>query len=184
MVFVSKKTEDIFVVEYPFYNAYLDIETTGLSPLYAEITVVGIYLEGYKDKIVQLIGEGITYFNLISALRGVKNIYTYNGSRFDLIFIKERLGIDINAIFNHCDLMYLCWRGNLYGGLKAVERKLGIERKLKDVNGESAIVLWERYRKFGDFQSLKLLLEYNKEDVCNLKILKKKLEEIFKKTGT
>lgn len=173
------------MIDYPFYNAYLDIETTGLSPLCAEITVIGIYLEGlYKSKIVQLIGEGVTYYNLISALKGVKNIYTYNGSRFDLPFIRERLGVDLRALFNHCDLMYLCWRKNLYGGLKAVERKLGIERRLKDVNGEVAVVLWERYRRFGDLHSLKLLLEYNREDVCNLKLLKGKLEEMFLEANT
>jgi len=41
--------------------------------------------------------------------------------------------------------MYDCWSKNLYGGLKAVERQLGIERHLKDVNGYEAVRLWWKY---------------------------------------
>jgi len=38
-------------------NAYLDIETTGLSCDYAGITVIGIYLvNGAEDRFVQLVG--------------------------------------------------------------------------------------------------------------------------------
>jgi uncharacterized protein YprB with RNaseH-like and TPR domain len=39
-------------------DAYLDIETTGLSPAYASITVVAIYLiDGSDSRLVQLVGE-------------------------------------------------------------------------------------------------------------------------------
>jgi hypothetical protein len=39
-------------------DAYLDIETTGLSCLYAEITVIGICLvNGADNKLVQLVGR-------------------------------------------------------------------------------------------------------------------------------
>jgi len=42
-------------------DAYLDIETTGLSSLYDDITVIGIYLvNGSEDKLVQLVGEQTT----------------------------------------------------------------------------------------------------------------------------
>jgi len=43
--------------------------------------------------------------------------------------------------------MHHCWRNNLYGGLKAVERTLGIPRKLKEVDGYEAVKLWWRYVK-------------------------------------
>jgi len=40
-------------------EAYLDIETTGLSPTYDEITVVGIHLCSETDaKFIQLVGRG------------------------------------------------------------------------------------------------------------------------------
>jgi len=37
------------------------------------------------------------------------------------------------------------------------------------------VVLWWRYYKRGDRNALKLLLQYNEEDVVNLKVLKEKL---------
>lgn len=37
--------------------------------------------------------------------------------------------------------------------------------------------LWEEYYLWKDNESLDMLLEYNKEDVMNLEILRKKLEE-------
>ncbi len=71
--------------------------------------------------------------------------------------------------------MYDCWRCNLYGGFKAVERQLGIDRQLTEVNGYEALRLWWRYVDYFDLDALATLLEYNKEDVLNLKILKEML---------
>jgi len=71
--------------------------------------------------------------------------------------------------------MYDCWRNNLYGGLKAVERQLGIERSLKEVGGYEAVRLWWRYVDYFDTDALSTLLEYNKEDVLNLRVLKEML---------
>jgi uncharacterized protein YprB with RNaseH-like and TPR domain len=154
-------------------DAYLDIETTGLSPQYCEITVVGIHLVNENEsKFIQLVGEDVTSDNILQTLDGVGTVYTYNGSSFDLPFIYYRLGINLAQLFNHCDLMYHCWRNNLYGGFKAVERQLGIERRLKEVDGFEAVRLWWRYVNDYDEEALAMLLEYNKEDVVNLKSLK------------
>jgi len=160
----------------PCVEAYLDIETTGLSPSYSGITVVGIYLcNGDDTSFIQLVGEDITIDSLLETLDGVDIIYTYNGSRFDLPFIYTLLGVNLAKIFTHRDLMYDCWRNNLYGGFKAVERQLGIERRLTEVNGYEAVKLWWRYVDHFDLDALATLLEYNKEDVLNLKILREML---------
>jgi len=157
-------------------EAYLDIETTGLSPNYHEITVAGIHLVNrFDDRFIQLVGEDVTAESILEALEGVDLVYTYNGSRFDLPFIDARLGINLAQLFTHRDLMYDCWRNNLYGGFKAVERQLGIERKLTEVNGYEAVKLWWRYVESFDLDALDTLLEYNKEDVLNLKTLKERL---------
>jgi len=71
--------------------------------------------------------------------------------------------------------MYDCWRSNLYGGFKVVERQLGIQRRLEDMNGYKAVRLWWRYVNDYDEDALATLLEYNKEDVLNLKTLKERL---------
>ena len=160
-------------------DAYLDIETTGLSAFFDYITVVGILrCDGSRDELIQLVGQEVTRGNLITALRDVTNIYTYNGARFDLRFISNSLGIDLSSQYSHRDLMYDCWRCNLYGGFKAVERQLGIPRRLVGVSGYEAVQLWWSYVKGGNERALATLLEYNKEDVVNLKALREKLSSV------
>jgi hypothetical protein len=167
-------------VELPF-DAYLDIETTGLCSFYDEITVVGIYLaNNTRNRLVQLVGADVTGSNLLRTLRCVDTIYTYNGSRFDFPFIRFRLGVNLGEHFRHHDLMHDCWRNNLYGGFKAVERQLGIPRRLQGIDGAEAAMLWWRYQGHHDRKALHLLLEYNKEDVVNLVALKGKLERFSK----
>ena len=134
---------------------------------------------GENAKVIQLVGKDITADSLLEALEDVRIIHTYNGSRFDLPFIYGCMGVDLNQIFPHRDLMFDCWKNNLYGGLKAVERQLGIERHLKDMNGWEAIKLWWKYIDSFDLKALNKLLEYNREDVVNLKTLKAKLLDIF-----
>ena len=159
-------------------DAYLDIETTGLSPFYDDITVIGIYLcNETGDRLIQLVGEQITRANLLKSLKGVRSIYTYNGSRFDLPFIDSSLRVDLTVDFYHHDLMYDCWRYNLKGGFKAVERQLQIPRQLKGISGFDAVILWWRYQNDYDLDALDLLLQYNKEDVVNLKALRDRLAE-------
>jgi uncharacterized protein len=159
-------------------EAYLDIETTGLSADYSDITVIGIHLvEGERQSFVQLVGDDITAERLCESLEGVSVIHTYNGSRFDLPFIQARLGIDLGAMYEHCDLMYHCWRCNLFGGLKSVERLLGIPRRITDVTGLDAVRLWWSYVNDYDEQALATLLEYNREDVVNLRALRDMLRE-------
>ena len=87
-----------------YAEAFLDIETTGLSREHCEITVVGIHLSsGLNAGFVQLVGGDITAAGIIEALAGVDIIYTYNGSRFDLPFIQARLGINLAELFSHRD---------------------------------------------------------------------------------
>ncbi len=157
-------------------EAYLDIETTGLTPAGCDITVIGIHIcNNGNSSFIQLVGKDITEQSILEALQGVSILYTYNGSRFDLPFIHRRLGINLAKVFTHIDLMYHCWRKNLYGGLKSVERQLGIERRLVGIDGYEAVKLWWRYVDSFDLDALNTLLQYNKEDVVNLKSLKERL---------
>ena len=159
-------------------DAYLDIETTGLSCQSSYITVIGIYLvNSYDSKLIQLVGNDVTADNLLESVNKVSNLYTYNGSRFDLPFIHSAIGINLESMTAHRDLMYDCWRCNLKGGFKAVEQKLGIARESVGITGWDAVLLWNRYKRYGDLNSLKTLLKYNEEDVVNLKTLREKLED-------
>ena len=160
-------------------DAYLDIETTGLSPYKHDITLIGIGRAiGDSMEFVQLFESTLTSHALAKALKGVARLFTYNGDRFDLPFIKEHLRLDIAEGLAHHDLMFDCWDLGLYGGLKVVEQALGIPRKHVEIDGKEAVRLWWRYRNDNDHGALTTLVEYNREDVANLAALRKKLYEI------
>ena len=151
-------------------KAYLDIETSYNS----DITIIGIF---YADGHVrQLIGDEITCENLLESLNGIETIITYNGSRFDLPVIRNKLGLDLTTHYTCFDLMYECWEKNLYGGLKRVEAQLGIERASQSIDGWEAMQLWENYVRYHDQQALGILLQYNRDDIMNLVILEKRLQ--------
>jgi uncharacterized protein YprB with RNaseH-like and TPR domain len=158
-------------------EAFIDIETTGLSPWESEITVIGFYIcSGMESRSVQLVGKDITRAEVLATLEGVDTIYTFNGARFDLPFIYHHLGINLAEMYDHCDLMFQCWNNNLKGGLKGVEKQLGISRESEGVDGREAIHLWGRYLHSADLEALETLLQYNLEDVVNLKTLKEILD--------
>jgi uncharacterized protein len=160
-------------------EAFVDIETTGLSPWGSDITVIGFYIcSGMETRSVQLVGKDITRVDVLNTLEGVDTIYTYNGARFDLPFIHHHLGINLAEMYDHCDLMFRCWHNKLYGGLKGVEKQLGICRESEGVDGRMAITLWYRYLNSGDLEALDTLLRYNLEDVVNLKTLKEMLNNL------
>ena len=155
--------------------AYLDIETTGLSLLRDTITVVGIGVECRGTfKVDQAIHPHVNRQWISDSLRGVDTLYTYNGSCFDLPFITVRTGLDLTRYVRHRDLKFACWTKGLFGGLKAVERVLGIPR-VQDIGGRDAVRLWNDYMAHSDNAALKTLLDYNKEDVVNLKALRERL---------
>lgn len=157
-------------------RAYIDIETTGLSKKLNEITVVGIAIETQgSNKVLQLVGGDVSRGNILAALEGIATLYSYNGSRFDLPFIQSKTGLDLRKEFVHKDLMYSCLKRNLKGGLKSVEKQLGITRKLKDMDGYAAILLWREYIANANESALQKLLTYNEEDIVNLIELRIKL---------
>ncbi|MEJ5187131.1 MAG: ribonuclease H-like domain-containing protein [Candidatus Geothermincolales bacterium] len=149
-------------------DVYLDVETDRNGRL----TVIGLYHK--QAGIVQLVGDEISRKNLLSALPASGRLFTYNGHCFDLRCIRCQLGLNLREMFHSVDLRWICHERGLTGGLKAVERALGIRRELPDMDGYRAMVLWEEYRR-GDLEALWKLLLYNREDVMNLIPIKEHL---------
>ena len=69
--------------------------------------------------------------------------------------------------------MYGCRSIGLSGGLKNIEKCLGIARdgEGKDVDGKEAVRLWKRYKRKNEKNALQKLIEYNKKDIRNLEPL-------------
>ncbi len=151
-----------------FGKAYLDIETSYSG----EITVLGIFKP--PAELIQLTHPDISSEALLGALDGTDEVLTYWGHRFDLPVINRWLGVNLREAFRSIDLADHCHRHGLYGGLKEVERVLGIERRTDGLSGVDAMRLWEEWCR-GDRRSLRKLLLYNEDDVVNLYLLEKEL---------
>ena len=146
--------------------AYLDIETTGCG-WNDQITVIGLY-DGCD---MRAFIRGINLDEFTSAISNFKMLVTFFGSGFDLPFIRRTFP-ELRLDQLHVDLCYLLRRLGLTGGLKHVERHLGISRRpeVKGLDGLDATRLWREYRR-GSREALDLLLTYNKEDVVNMEAL-------------
>jgi uncharacterized protein YprB with RNaseH-like and TPR domain len=145
------------------FAAFIDIETTGLSPDFDQITVVGLLACGDFHAFVQ--GKNLDRFPGIVAECPL--IVTFNGAQFDLPFLRRAF-----PNFNppgHIDLRYPLSRLGHKGGLKQIERKLGIVRPdhLREVDGYEAVRLWSQHRQ-GNTAALEQLVDYCRHDVANM----------------
>jgi uncharacterized protein YprB with RNaseH-like and TPR domain len=147
-------------------TAYLDIETTGLDSWGNEITTIALY-DG-KSVFTYVQGQNLDDFE--KEIGRFKVLVTYNGRCFDVPFIESSFDIKLPQV--HIDLRYLLRSLGYTGGLKGCERKAGIDREeLNGLDGYSAVLLWNDYRRTKNSKSLETLLAYNIQDVVNLEIL-------------
>jgi len=145
---------------------YLDIETTGLSPHRHDVTVVGLSDGRLYRAFVR--GRDLTERTLRDALAGCTLLVTYFGTPFDVPFLRHHFP-GIEWALPHFDLCFAARRVGLTGGLKGVERTLGLVRDaaIAEVDGFEAVRLWRRYQR-GDAGALATLLRYNEADTGNL----------------
>lgn len=146
--------------------AYLDIETTGCGHR-DDVTVVGIY-DGRRTRSF-IAGDNLD--ELPEALEQYSMLITFNGASFDLPFLRRCFpGLRFDHL--HVDLMHVLRRLGLRGGLKAIERQVGIARDddLAHLDGWDAVRLWREWCA-GDERSLETLVRYNAADIQNLEIL-------------
>ena len=148
--------------EHPQRVLFLDIETTGLSHFYDEITIVGWAIGGKSGTFI----KGQDPSELSQAAHRAIAVVTFNGIRFDQRFLKQEFP-HVSLPETHIDLMYLCRRVGLTGGQKAIETTLGLNFRedLEGVDGFAAVLLWHQYLR-GDLKALKRLIAYNRADIA------------------
>jgi uncharacterized protein YprB with RNaseH-like and TPR domain/predicted nuclease with RNAse H fold/dephospho-CoA kinase len=150
---------------FPDETLFLDIETTGLSKYYDDITLIGLGTN--RDYKLYLNGDNLDHLNDLLSLS--KIIVTFNGSLFDIPFIRHKFSI-LKIPLVHIDLRFLAKRVGLSGGQKEIEKIIGFKRvnNIVDLKGDAAPILWHKYCK-GDLDSLKLLISYNHADIEGMK---------------
>ncbi len=148
---------------------FLDIETTGLGND-SELTILGI--SDFRGR-YRVFVKNINFDEkaILKFLKNFKILITFYGSRFDVPFIRNRyskLGRFLDKMV-HIDLCFLGHRVGFKGGLKAIEKQIGIKREegIEGLTGFDAVKLWGEYKK-GNKKALITLIKYNREDVINL----------------
>ncbi|MCI4625946.1 MAG: ribonuclease H-like domain-containing protein [Candidatus Magnetoovum sp. WYHC-5] len=145
----------------------MDIETNGYAfDFGGYCTMVGLY--NGKEYQCLIRGRDLTVENLSKALAPYKILITFYGAVFDVPFLlKEFPSLPFNMF--HYDICLASRRLGLRGGLKKVEKYLGIKREdlVDGMDGQDAVRLWNDYM-MGYDASLETLIRYNREDTVNL----------------
>lgn len=184
--FLEKAEKNLEVENTPFFQSHLpknefwrmyenfknnicffDIETTGLDKKKNKVTTMSLHRNGNTKTLVR--GDNLTREKLQEEFHKSSLIVSFNGKRFDQPFLEHNYKMNINN--PHIDLMYLCRNIGLSGGLKEIEKEIGINRDLEDLDGREAIRLWKKYEKTGKQQYLDKLVKYNEYDAMNLEEL-------------
>ena len=163
-------------------DLFLDIETTGLSKHYNHIYLIGLgkyipssnqvhvwqYFAQTEDEEILILQE------FQKELDQYKSIITFNGNRFDIPFIIERMkhyGLSTVSLekINKRDLYFDFKKAKQKFQLpslkqKSIESFLGITR-IDEMDGGSLIPVYKSYTKEFHSDSEKLLLLHNEDDV-------------------
>jgi uncharacterized protein len=102
------------------------------------------------------------------AIASYSLVITFNGSCFDLPYIR-RWFRHISLPAAHIDLRFLLKKLGLRGGLKSIEKQVGLSRdpSVDGMDGFDAVLLWKAYQ-WGDQAALERLILYNTMDIVQL----------------
>ena len=141
---------------------FLDVETTGLGRC-DDVTVIGLHVGGGLHQFVR--GRNLEEF--LRVWRRVETLVTFNGAAFDLPHLTR--AFDLTSAPPHLDLRAESRACGLAGGLKEIERSLGIVREeFETGDGALAVKWWARHEQHGDVDALDRLLRYNARDTVSL----------------
>lgn len=147
----------------------VDIETDGGPACEGSLTVAGFYSRGEYRSYVR--GVNLCFDAVAAEFEEAGLIVSYFGGGFDLPFLKAAYpGLKLDK--PHFDLCPAGHKVGLKGGLKKVERLVGISREadVEGLGGYEAVLLW-RAHLGGAPGALETLVKYNREDTVNLHAL-------------
>lgn len=166
-------------------DLFVDIETTGLSSKRNKIYLIGLGKFNIEDSTIsvrQLFAEEEKEEEAIlkafqKELEGTASIITFNGNRFDLPFLRDRLqafGLDPGPLERILKKdLYLDFKpAKKYYNLpslrqKSIEAFLGIQRE-DEKSGKELIPIYHAYERTRSSDLSELLLLHNKDDVLGM----------------
>lgn len=164
------------LAEYYEQASYFDIETNG-QPYGDNITLIVCY---HKNRLYKFInGDNLDVF--LDLLDDITLLVSFNGNSFDVPIVENYFHIP-KIPCAHIDLRWLAYHIGFKGGLKSIEREIGIRRpaELVGINGMDAILLWMEWKNNHSQEALDLLIHYCCADVLSLQLLAGKILEKHK----
>ena len=195
MEVITHKIDEI--IDIPKNSCVFDIETTGLSPKYNHVILIGLlYIKDNQTIIKQFFAhntddekELLFYFKEV--FRAFDNHITFNGHRFDIPFLNKRLEKNNLDFFinkeKDIDILKIVKpyqkKLNLENcKLKTVESLLNIQRQ-DTISGKESVYMYKEFEKTKN-ESLKTkILLHNYEDIYYLAKLFK-IQDIIDSTET
>jgi hypothetical protein len=155
---------------------FIDLETTGLSRHCCHASVIAAFHRGEMYSFVY--GENLDDFLLLAD--AAELLVTFNGNSFDIPFLEKTFNIPSIGCA-HVDLRWIAWHRGYRGGLKSIERQLGIRRPphIDGIDGFEAVDLFFQWQR-GDASSRDRLISYCKADVCSTYLI---AERILRQSG-
>jgi uncharacterized protein YprB with RNaseH-like and TPR domain len=162
--------------------AIIDIETLGFSFSLSEppIILLGIAKIGknrtctHQFLLLDISAELGAIWSFLSHVKNGSTLITYNGRKFDIPYIKQRLayyGKEASLANHHYDILHFAWRalGKKLPNcrLGTVEKYFGIKRGL-DIPGALVPHFYDTYLKTRNVGLLVAIVKHNKQDLINL----------------
>ena len=147
--------------EYFHRATFFDIETTGIYWYESHATVITAFHKG--ELLTFVYDENLDDF--LDTVDDSELLVSFNGNCFDIPFLEHTFHIpEIEC--PHIDLRWVAYHKGHTGGLKSIEKVMGIERppEIRDIDGFEAVDLYLRWVD-GDRESLDRLIKYCSADV-------------------
>lgn len=191
---IITKTLDKFINLAP--NQYIfDIETTGLSPKFSKVILIGIvYNEGNNTVITQFFAHNVSEEEelLLAFIDVVKNFdshITFNGVSFDIPFLNYRLNkhnidfslskdVDIDIL--RCIKPFKERLSISDCKLKTVEKYLDIHR-CDTISGKESVDMYKDFEETGDISLRDKILLHNYDDIYYLGVIFDRIDLIENK---
>jgi len=155
---------------------FFDIETTGLSFYESHITVISAFFKGE----IYVYQHDNNLADFLDLVERSTLLVTFNGKSFDVPFVERTFNLPSLDV-PHIDLRWVLYHFGYSGGLKKIEKNLGLFRPegIKDIDGFEAVDLYYRGVN-GEKDAFNQLMRYCNADVIATKMV---AEQILIKNG-